>query len=35
MWLIIGCMALVTPVGAFLFRKHIQVREAGRDVDPV
>jgi len=31
MWFIIGCMALITPVGAFLFRKQIQVHEAGRD----
>lgn len=30
MWLIIGGMALVTPVGAILFRKNIQVHEAGR-----
>ena len=30
MWLLIGCMALVTPVGTFLFRKYIQVHEAGR-----
>ena len=30
MWLIIGCMALVTPVGAFVFRKYLQVHEAGR-----
>jgi MFS family permease len=31
MWLFIGCFALITPVGAFLFRKRIQVHEAGRD----
>lgn len=30
MWLLIGLMALVTPVGAILFRKFIQVHEAGR-----
>jgi MFS family permease len=30
MWFMIGCMALVTPVGTFLFRKQIQVHEAGR-----
>ncbi|HYG25222.1 MAG TPA: MFS transporter [Verrucomicrobiae bacterium] len=30
MWLIIGCMALITPVGIFLLRPYIQVREAGR-----
>jgi MFS family permease len=30
MWLIIGGMALVTPLGAILFRKYIQVHEAGR-----
>ena len=29
-WLIIGGMALVTPVGAFVFRKYIQVHEDGR-----
>lgn len=31
MWFIIGCMALVTPVGALLFRKYIQVQESGRE----
>ena len=31
MWFIIGCMALVTPVGAFVFRKYIQVQEDGRE----
>jgi hypothetical protein len=31
MWFIIGCMALVTPVGAFVFRKYIQVQESGRE----
>ncbi len=30
MWFIIGCMALVTPVGTFVFRKYIQVHEDGR-----
>ncbi len=30
MWLLIGGMALVTPLGAILFRKYIQVHEAGR-----
>jgi len=30
MWLIIGAMALVTPLGAILFRKYIQAHEAGR-----
>ena len=30
MWFIIGCMALVTPVGAIIFRKYIQVHKAGR-----
>ncbi len=36
MWFIIGCMAMVTPVGAFIFRKHIQVQEDGREpvIDP-
>jgi len=31
MWLIIGCIAMITPIGAVLFRKHIQVHEEGRD----
>jgi MFS family permease len=31
MWFVIGCMALVTPVGAFVFRKYIQVQESGRE----
>lgn len=31
MWLIIACMALITPVGAFVFRKFLQVHEEGRD----
>ena len=30
MWAIIGGMALITPVGTYLFRKQIQVHEAGR-----
>ena len=30
MWFAIGCMALVTPAGTFLFRKYIQVHEDGR-----
>jgi MFS family permease len=30
MWFIVGCMALVTPLGTFVFRKYIQVHEAGR-----
>jgi MFS family permease len=30
MWFIVGCMALVTPLGTFVFRKHIQVHEDGR-----
>ncbi len=30
MWLIIGCMAMVTPIGIVVFRKYIQVQEAGR-----
>ena len=29
-WLIIGLMALITPVGLVVFRRQIQVREAGR-----
>jgi hypothetical protein len=31
MWFLIGCMAMVTPVGTFLFRKHLQLQEAGRE----
>jgi MFS family permease len=31
MWFLIGGMALITPLGAILFRKHIQVQEAGRE----
>ena len=30
MWFLIGCMALVTPLGTFIFRKYIQVHEEGR-----
>lgn len=30
MWFLIGCMALITPVGTFIFRKYIQVQESGR-----
>lgn len=30
-WLIIGLMALITPVGLVVFRRQIQVREAGRE----
>ncbi|MEI6077510.1 MAG: MFS transporter [Verrucomicrobiota bacterium] len=30
MWFLIGCMALITPVGTFVFRKQIQVQEDGR-----
>lgn len=31
MWFLIGCMAMATPVGTFLFRKHLQLQEAGRE----
>ncbi len=31
MWLIIGCMAMVTPIGILVLRKYIQVKEAGRE----
>ncbi len=31
MWLIIGGIALLTPIGAYLFRKSIQVHEEGRE----
>jgi hypothetical protein len=30
MWFLIGLMALITPVGTFLFRNQIQAPEAGR-----
>jgi MFS family permease len=29
-WMVVGGMALITPVGAYLFRKSIQVHEDGR-----
>lgn len=31
MWLIIGCMAMITPVGMLTLRKYIQVQEEGRE----
>jgi len=31
MWFLIGCMAMITPVGTILFRKHLQLQEAGRE----
>ena len=31
MWLIIGAIGMITPLGAILFRKQIQVHEEGRD----
>ena len=31
MWFIIGCTALVTPVGTLLFRKYLQLQESGRE----
>ena len=31
MWFLVGCMALVTPVGIYLLRKKIQVQESGRE----
>ena len=31
MWALVGGMALITPVGAFAFRKYIQVHEEGRE----
>lgn len=30
-WLIVACMALITPVGLVLSRRYIQVHETGRD----
>ena len=35
MWLLIGLMAMVTPVGLFALRPWIQVQEAGREEHPV
>ena len=32
MWILIGLMALITPLGTYVFRKHIQVKEDGREV---
>ena len=32
MWILIGVMALITPIGTFLFRKHIQLKEDGREL---
>lgn len=31
MWLWVGCMALITPIGTFCLRKYIQVQESGRE----
>jgi len=31
MWFIIGCMAMITPVGMIVLRRFIQVHEAGRE----
>ncbi len=31
LWLLIGCMAMLTPVGLVIFKKYIQVKESGRD----
>jgi len=31
MWVIVGGMAMITPLGAVLFRKFLQVHEEGRD----
>lgn len=31
MWFLIGCMALITPLGTFIFRRFIQVQEEGRE----
>lgn len=33
MWLLIGLMALITPIGTFVFRKYIQVQESGRELE--
>ncbi|MBU2483386.1 MAG: hypothetical protein KJ760_20060 [Proteobacteria bacterium] len=30
-WLIVGGMALLTPIGLLLARRYIQVHESGRD----
>jgi MFS family permease len=34
LWFLVGCMSLVTPLGTFLFRKHLQLQEAGRSAAP-
>jgi hypothetical protein len=31
MWYLVACMAVVTPLGTILLRKHLQVQEAGRE----
>ncbi len=31
MWLLIGCMTMLTPLGLVVFKKYIQVKESGRD----
>jgi hypothetical protein len=31
MWYLVACMAVITPLGTILFRKQIQVQEAGRE----
>ena len=31
MWLIIALSTIITPIGLFVFRRYIQVREAGRE----
>lgn len=31
MWLLIGIIALITPVGTFVLRKHLQLQESGRE----
>ena len=31
MWFLIGLIALVTPLGTFIFRRFIQVQEEGRE----
>lgn len=33
MWMLIGGMALVTPIGAFVFRRQLQLQESGRELD--
>jgi hypothetical protein len=30
-WVTVGAVAMITPVGIFLFRKQLQLQESGRE----